>query len=194
MTAPYHRRIVVLGTTGAGKTVLARQLSATLSLPYVELDALRWDANWTDAGDEVFRARVADAVSGDGWGVDGNYSVARDLVWPRATGVVWLDYHLAVIMWRLFWRTVRRAFTREELWNGNRERFRDHFLSKDSLFLWALQTYERRRKTFPVEFKKPEHSHLEVVHLRSPRETRLWLRRATQVSPPPAERAPTKDG
>ncbi len=169
-------RVVVLGTTGTGKTVLARELSAALGVPHIELDALRWDPDWTEVPDHAFRDRVAEAVSRERWVVDGNYGMARDLAWPRATGVVWLDYHLAVIMRRLFWRTARRVFSREELWNGNRARFRDAFLSKDSLFLWALQTHERRRKTFPVEFKKPQHTHLEVVHLRSPRETRQWTR------------------
>ncbi len=144
-----HRRIVVLGTTGAGKTMLAQQLSTSLGFPLVELDALRRDANWTEAPDDVFRARVAEAASGDSRVVDGNCSIARDLVWPKATMAVWLDYPLGIILWRLLWRTLRRVSTGEELWNGNRESSGNAFFRRDSLFAWALKTHGRRRKTYP---------------------------------------------
>ena len=78
-------------------------------------------------------------------------------------------------MWQLFWRTLRRCLTSEELWNGNRERFRTLFFSRESVILWALTTYRRRRRQIPQQLALPEHSHLAVVHLRSPRETRSWL-------------------
>jgi adenylate kinase family enzyme len=171
-----HPRIAVVGATGSGKTTLARRISAHLQIPHVELDALHWDRDWTPAPLEVFRARVADALSGDAWVVDGNYSKVRDVVWSRADTIVWLDYPLPLILWRLARRLWQRTMTQEELWNGNRERLRDHLLSRDSLFLWALKTYRRRRKEYPVLFKQAEFSHLYVVHLRSPREANAWLR------------------
>ena len=168
-------RIVVVGSTCAGKTTLARHLSALLDIPHVELDALNWEANWVAAQLEVFRQRVEDAVAGDAWVVDGNYSAARDLVWPRATALIWLDYPLRTLFWRLLRRTLRRTLTGEELWNGNREQFRVQFLSSDSLFLWLLRTYRRRRRDTSLEIGLPERSNLEVVHLRSAGATRDWL-------------------
>ena len=169
------QRIAVVGTTGSGKTTLARQISRRLAIPHVELDALHWGPNWTSPPVELFRERVAQALSGDTWVVDGNYGKVRDIVWSRADTVVWLDYALPVIMGRLLWRTLGRIIGREELWNENREDFRAQFLSRDSLFLWALRTYPRRRREYPLLFRTPEHAHLKVVHLRSPRAERAWL-------------------
>ena len=168
-------RIAVIGTTGCGKTTVARVLAQGLNVPHVELDALRWDPNWTEAPDDIFRERISEALKADAWVAEGNYSIARDIIWPRANTVVWLDYPLRVVMWRLFWRSLRRSVTKEELWNGNREQFRTQFLSRDSLFLWALKTYWRLRRQFPLLFEKPEHTHLRVVHLSSPRATKRWL-------------------
>ena len=112
------RRVVVIGTTGSGKTTLARRLAGRLGVPHVELDALHWDPDWTEAPPAVFRERTARALAGDGWMADGNYGKVRDLVWPRADTVVWLDFPLFVTLWRLVRRTFRRALTREELWGG----------------------------------------------------------------------------
>jgi len=169
------KRINVVGTSGSGKTTTAARLAQRLGFKHVELDALFWEPNWSGAPEDVFRRRVEQALSGERWVVDGNYSRMRDIVWGRADTVVWLDYSLLVILGRLLIRTLRRMFTGEELWAGNRESFRMSFLSKDSILLWALTTYRRRRREYPQLFTRPEHSHLSVVHLRSPRQTRRWF-------------------
>src|SRR5947209_14117981 len=99
------QRIVVSGSTGAGKTTLARAIARRLDIPHVEMDALFWEADWTPAPDDVFFQRVRDATAGDAWVVDGNYTRARHLLWPRADIVIWLDFPLWVIFPRLLRRT-----------------------------------------------------------------------------------------
>lgn len=172
---PCGRRIAVVGTTGSGKTALARDLGLRLGIPHVELDALHWGPSWAEAPVEVFRERVAAATVGNAWVVDGNYSAVRDILWPRAETVVWLDYRLRTVLRQVTWRTVRRVFTREELWHGNRERLLGSVIGRDSIILWALRTYRRRRREYPALVARPENSHLSVVHLRSPRAARRWL-------------------
>ncbi len=171
---PQSRRISVVGTSGSGKTTLARQISQRLAIPHIELDALYWEPNWTETPTTIFRERVAQALTDDSWIVDGNYSPVRDIVWGKADTVVWLDYSLAVIMGRLVRRSFRRVVMQEELWSGNRETWRITF-SRDSILLWALQTYRKRRKEYPILFDRPEYSHLKIVHLRSPQATQNWL-------------------
>ena len=165
----------MVGTTGSGKTTLASQLAETLAYPHVELDALHWEADWTPATIDVFRQRTVEALSRDAWVVDGNYSKVRDIVWTRAEMVVWLDYPLPTIMGRLILRTFRRIFIREELWSGNRERLWTQLFTRDSLFLWALRSYKRRRREYPELLRRPEHAHITAVHLPSPRAAREWL-------------------
>jgi shikimate kinase len=123
-------RIVVVGTTGSGKTTLAGELAQRLEVSHVELDALHWEPHWVEAPIEIFRERVVHAVSGEAWVTDGNYSAVRDIVWSCADTIVWLDYSLPTILYRLARRTFRRIFTREELWNGNKERIWVQFLRR----------------------------------------------------------------
>ena len=167
-------RIVVLGNTSSGKTTIARRVARVLDLPFVELDALFWEANWTPADEEVFRGRVEAAATGDHWVADGNYSPVRGILWPRATTIVWLDYPLLVSLWRLLRRTVGRALRGTELWEGNRESLWRHFATRESLFLWAVTSYRRRRAQILEALEKPEHAHLELHRFRKPSQAARW--------------------
>ncbi|MBD1866232.1 AAA family ATPase [Cyanobacteria bacterium FACHB-471] len=180
------QRISVVGTTGSGKTTLARRIAQQLQVPHVELDALHWEPGWTEASDQVFRDRATEALAGDRWVVDGNYSKARDLVWSRADTVVFLDYPFWLVMNRLLQRTVRRSLKQEELWNGNRENVWLSFFSQNSILLWLLQTYQRNRKKYPALFQQPEYAHLSVIHLQSPKTTEDWLLNLSELATQPA--------
>src|SRR3954454_178754 len=174
-------KIAVVGTTGAGKTTLARQIAARLGIPHVELDSLYWEAGWVAAPPGGFRERTLHALDRDTWVVDGNYSKVRDLTWGRAEVLVWLDYTFPVVFSRLTWRTLRRIVRNEELWHGNRESARKALLSSESIIVWQLRTHWSKRRDYSSILKCPEHAHLRVVRLRSPAQTRAWLR---SIGPP----------
>jgi len=163
-------RVAVIGTSCSGKTALARTLAKTLDVPHIELDAIHWQPNWCPRPLDEFRQLTGTAVAAERWVLDGNYSKARDIVWQRATTLVWLNYPFRVVLWRALSRTISRVLTQQELFAGNREGFRQSFLSKDSILVWVITTYHRRRRDYPKLFKRPEHAHLEVIELGSPGE------------------------
>jgi adenylate kinase family enzyme len=170
-----NQRIVVVGTSGSGKTTLARKIAQILSIPHIELDALHWEPNWVQADLALFRQRTQEAIQGESWTLDGNYSKVRDLVWSRATTLIWLDYSFPLVMWRIITRTLRRTIAQQELWNGNRESFRQGFLSRESIIVWSFTTYHRRRREYPEHFARPEYSHLTIIRHPSPKATETWL-------------------
>lgn len=168
-----YRRINVVGTSASGKSTFAAALAARLDVPHIELDALHWEPDWTEAADAVMRDRVSAAIAADAWVVDGNYSATRDLVWARVEAVVWLDLPLRTILRRYLLRTARRIGRREELWGGNRERLSMHLLSRESLLWWILRTYRRRRREYPALLAaRPD---IAVLRLRSAAEADRWL-------------------
>jgi adenylate kinase family enzyme len=168
-------RVVVLGTSCVGKTIFARSLARVLSSPYIELDALYWQSNWVPRPPDKFRKLVAQALSQDCWVIDGNYGIVRDLVWSRATTIVWLNYSFPVVLWRALTRTVRRALTQEELFSGNRESLRMAFFSRESILWWVLTTFHRRRKQYRRLFDAATFPHLEYVEFRKPSEAQNFL-------------------
>jgi adenylate kinase family enzyme len=168
-------RVVVIGTSCVGKTTFAQALARVLSFPHVELDALYWQPNWIPRPSEEFRALTAQALSQDRWVTDGNYGVVRDLIWSRATTVIWLNYGFPLVLWRALTRTVRRVLTQEELFSANRESLRMVFFSRESILWWVLTTFHRRRKQYRVLFDRRTSPQLVYVELRNPSEAKHFL-------------------
>lgn len=156
-------RIVVIGISGAGKSTLAAQLAQRLGVPHVELDALYWEPGWTMA------ARVEAATAGAAWVADGSYRAVRPLLWGRATHLVWLDYGRPVIMTRVIRRSLLRALSGRELWNGNRERWRN-LLEADHPIRYAWRQWAPRRRELEALLASGEYPHLSVLRLRRPAE------------------------
>ena len=164
------RRVAVMGGSCTGKTTVSRGLAAALGVPHVELDALHHDPGWQEASAEVFQARVRAAfdASPDGWVADGNYrSKLGSLVLERADTVVILEPPFHVAFGRALRRTITRTITREELWNGNRERIR-HLFTRYWIPWWVLRTHRHYAREVPK--RVAEHPHLDVVHVKTPRE------------------------
>lgn len=168
-------RVVVVGTSGAGKTTLARDLAALLGSAHFELDALHWKPNWVESPTEELAARVREAVRAERWTVDGNYGKIRDIVWGRATTVIWLNYSFPLVFRRVFVRTIKRSVLREELYSGNQESLVKAFFTRDSILLWTITTYKRRRVRYRELFGNPPFPHLNMIELREPSEARDLL-------------------
>jgi adenylate kinase family enzyme len=164
----------VIGSTGSGKTTFARALAEKLGVPQVEIDALFWRPGWVMASADELHAKVEAALGDGGWVVDGNYSSRLGtLVLDQADEIVWLDLLLWTTWWRLLRRTARRLHTREAMWGTNRETFRNAFLSRNSILVYALQTHRRGRR-----YRAEWVSRYPYVRLRSARQVRRYLEAA----------------
>ena len=164
-------RVAVVGNSGSGKSTLARRLAGALGVPWIELDAIFHQPNWTELPVDEMRARVGQLVAGDGWVIDGNYAAVRDLVWLHADTVVWLDPPRRVVMRRIAWRTLSRAVLRRELWNGNREPLRN-LTSLDpetSIIAWSWAKHGEYRRIYTSAMSDKAWAHLSFIRLPSTR-------------------------
>ena len=143
-------RIVVVGPPGSGKTTTAAAIAKRLGAPHTELDSLWWDPNWTEAGHEEFRARLAPVVATDRW----------------------LDLGRWVTVPRVVRRTFTRAARQQELWNGNRESIR-LALRADSIIWYAWREHPKYNQRY--DRLATDGAHPSWVRLRSPSAVRKWL-------------------
>ena len=170
-------RVIVIGTSCVGKTTFAQALARVLNFPHIELDALYWLPNWVPRPPDEFCALTAQALAQDYWVTDGNYVAVRDLIWSRATTVIWLNYIFPLVLWRAITRTFRRVLTREELYSGNRESLCMALFSRESILWWVLTTFHRRRRQYRVLFNRRPFPQLVYVEFRNPSESQNFLAR-----------------
>jgi adenylate kinase family enzyme len=119
------KRVVIVGSSGSGKTTVARALAESLGVPHLEMVSVFHQHGWADDAPEDFLPTLDRFTAGDEWVVDGNYTShgTREIVWPRADTIVWLDLPRRTAMYRVVRRTFGRVFTREKLWGSVREPF-----------------------------------------------------------------------
>ena len=159
-----------MGTSGSGKTSVARRIAKKLNIPYVELDELFWKPNWTESTDEELFPKLEEALSVDGWVLDGNYTRTIPIKWKRCRMVVYLDLPFHIVLYRIIKRSLIRGFKNEELWAGNKETVLKHLFTRDSMILWTMKRFFTNRKRFAINSKNPEYSHIKFVRLRSKKE------------------------
>jgi adenylate kinase family enzyme len=176
-------KINVIGTSGSGKSTVARSVARKLDIPYIELDALFWRPDWQETPDDEFFAAIEGALAGkDSWVVDGNYSRTQALKWRDVDMIVWVDYSFSRTMYQAVRRAATRAWAQTELWPGtsNRESFRRSFFSRKSTILWTLQNYSKTRRKYETFFTDPKWQHIRMIRLRTPAETRTILQSMTK--------------
>jgi len=168
------QRIAVIGVSGVGKSIFAVALAHRLGFRYIEADRFHWELGWVAAAKPVRRELIAAAITADTWVFDGNVEFARDLVWTRADTIIWLDYPLPVILWRVCRRNLCLAWTRAELWNGNHMTWRFAL----SRVHHALTSYRKKRTSFAYHLAAYPKVH--VLRFRSHRPAGRWLQHANQ--------------
>ena len=181
------KRVNIIGTTGSGKSTFAVTLANKLGCPYVQLDQLYWKPNWEEASDSGLFLKLREALVGDCWVLDGNYSRTGHIKWERVDTIVWLDFGFIRTFTQLLMRTLVRATTKQELWpgTGNKETFFKSFLSKESILIWCIKTYGKNRARYSELMQSDEYSCIKKYRLQSPKEVNDFLRTAHNKSVQP---------
>jgi adenylate kinase family enzyme len=176
-------RIVIQGASGSGKTTLAGAIAARLAFPHLELDSLFHQPNWTPLELETFHASVEEFTEQPQWVIDGNYSHVRDIVWLKADVIAFLDLPKSQVMYRVVKRTFRRLFRREELWNGNRESFRNvmSLNPTKNIMMWSWTTHARYHEQVPEE-ARAQADHAQILVLPTTRAVTEFLESVHRTS------------
>jgi len=171
--------VSVVGNSGSGKSTCAKKIAEVLGVPHIELDAIHHLEHWEPISPEKFHRTLRGITSQPGWVIDGNYRavVVEGPVWERADTVVWLDFPRSVVMRQIIFRSMRRFFFRQELWNGNRETLRK-LLSWDpqkSVIRWAWTQHKEYRNRYTDAMNSAANDHITFVRLTGRVQLRTWL-------------------
>jgi adenylate kinase family enzyme len=169
------KRVVIIGSSCSGKSTFAKQLADKLVVTHIELDQWHWLPDWVERPDPEFRALVDKASSAEYWVIDGNYSVARDIFWPRATTIIWLNHSFPLVLYRAVTRSIHRSSTKQALFAGNIETFRHSFFSRESIILWVLTTFHTKRARYVNLLASDELRDINIIELSGQKQVDAFL-------------------
>lgn len=173
------KRVWIIGASGSGKSTLARQLANKIGASCVDLDELSWRPNWQETPEDEFVESLERALNAPSWIIAGNYTRIQSRFMPRADTIIWLDYSFLFVLWRQIKRTTRRVVRHEPCCNGNFETLTLTF-SRESVVLWLLKTYARRRRSGWDTKRLARRRGVRVFHFRHHRNCQKWLETVTR--------------
>ena len=92
------KKIIVIGCPGSGKSTFSRSLHEKIEIPLYHLDMMYWNADKTTVEKSIFRARLAEALDGEEWIIDGNYGSTMEERMAACDTVFFLDFPLDVCL------------------------------------------------------------------------------------------------
>ncbi len=143
------QRILVMGSSGSGKSTFARQLSGITGIPVVSIDALFWKPGWVESDRAEFRERLADVTRQPRWIMDGNYTSAwGELRRDVSDTVIWFDLPRATCMMGILTRIAKSyGKVRPEMAPGCPEKIDLEFFR----YVWTYR--EKQRPTLLAFFE-----------------------------------------
>jgi len=102
------KKIAIIGSGGAGKSTLARQLSILLDIPVYHMDAIFWKPGWQSIGREELMTETTKVLKeNDSWIIDGNYGATMDLRLKQADTIIFLHYKTITCLYGIAKRRIQ---------------------------------------------------------------------------------------
>ena len=92
------KRVIVIGSPGAGKSTFAKKLAALTGIPLHHLDMVYHRPDKTHISREEFDMKLAGIMAEEAWIIDGNYSRTIEARLKECDTVFLLDYPLEVCL------------------------------------------------------------------------------------------------
>lgn len=156
------QRVLVMGSSGSGKSTFAQRLSEITGLPIVSIDALFWKPGWVESERTEFRERMAKVTRRPRWIMDGNYtSAAGEARREVADTVIWFDLPRATCMWGILSRIAKSyGKVRPEMAPGCPEKIDFEFFR----YVWRYRAQQRPVLVKYFEGLRPDQSFVCFTH------------------------------
>lgn len=160
------KRVLVIGSGGAGKSTFSRRLHELTNLPLIHLDKLYWQPNWVEPTKEEWQETIEKILEKDEWILDGNFGGTMELRMNACDTVIWLNLPPSVCVYQALKRVLKYYNkNRPDMGEGCNEKF-------DWNFLWWIWTFKRSKSGITLTTLVEKYQDTKnIIRLRSNRET-----------------------
>jgi adenylate kinase family enzyme len=165
------KKVLVIGSGGAGKSTFARKLGEAIGIEVIHLDTLYWRPGWVKTDRQEWERTVERLLACDSWIMDGNYGGTREMRMQACDTVIFLDVPRSVCLYRILKRSLLLyGKTRPDMAEGCNEKFDLEFVQ------WVWTYPNRARVRVMKQFREFEDK--EIIILRRKKEIALFLQNA----------------
>lgn len=163
------KKILIVGSGGAGKSTLAKEIGRRLNLPVIHLDAHYWKAGWVHMEFPEWDEKVMEFLEGEAWVMDGNYAKTLPMRLDRADTAIFLDASRMKCIYRIFKRRVQyHNKVREDIGEGCPEKLDLEFVK------WVWDYNKRSGETVKAILEEAK-SRKKIIMLKSKRDIKNFL-------------------
>jgi len=166
-------KIVIIGSSGSGKTTVSRELGSILNIKVFHMDRLFWQGDWIKVTKDNRVDILQHLVQEKQWIIEGNYINSTELHLIAADTIIFLDAPPLVCLLHIIKRYRKYyGLSRRDIPDGCREKLTMLRILK------VLSFPLRERKT--LQQKLSDFETKKIIRLRSKKEVEVFLAQPEQ--------------
>ncbi len=169
------KRILVIGSGGAGKSTFSRRLGEITGIEVVHLDKLYWKPNWVEPPKDEWKQIVEKELSKDEWIMDGNFGGTMEMRLEKCDTAILLDLPRTLCLYRVLKRRFKYHKTNRP------DMSKDCHEKIDFKFLKWIWDYPKKNKPLIEEKLKHSESEKIIIRLSSKSEVEKFLLNQSRI-------------
>lgn len=163
------KKILIIGSGGAGKSTLARRLGEITGIEVVHLDRIYWRTGWREPSNEEWQEILENELKKDEWIMDGNFGGTMELRLAACDAAIFLELPRAVCVYRVVKRRLKHRNTnRPDMSEGCSEKIDLKFIS----WIWS---FPKKKKPQIDQTLKRFESEKTIIRLKTQSEVEKFL-------------------
>jgi len=160
------KRILIIGSGGAGKSTLSLKISEITGIPVIHLDSYFWKPDWGKTPTEEWRKIVEKLSDRENWIMDGNYGGTMEMRFEKADTIIFMDIHRITCLYR----AAIRRFTQKRV-----DLIKDCREVMDWEFIKWIWNYPKHRKPEIISRLKELQKTKEVIIIKNKKEREQFI-------------------
>ncbi|MEH7444459.1 DNA topology modulation protein [Bacillus sp. JJ1122] len=164
------KKVIIIGSGGAGKSTLARKLGDVLGINVYHLDALYWKPGWEKTDNDEWKNTIAEIMDEDEWIMDGNFGGTMAMRASAADSIIFLDYSTVRCLYGIFKRRIMyHGKSRPDMNEGCPEKLDWEFIN------WVAQYKHKKAPAIIESLKQYKEQGKIIFHFTAPAETEAFI-------------------